>query len=87
MSKLVYRITPLLSAVVESVPIGTNLGLFHLLWMLLSGLLLLSRGAVIPGLAAWGLAEERVLYVGIGNASPNKPNTERASPSVARSGK
>ena len=28
MSKLVYRITCLLSAVVERVPIGTNLGVF-----------------------------------------------------------
>jgi len=41
-----------LAYVVQRVPVGTNLGLFHLLWMLLSGRLLLSRGAVIPGLAA-----------------------------------
>src|SRR5439155_13826952 len=32
----------------------------HCLWMLLSGRLLLSRGAVIPGLAALGLAAEAV---------------------------
>jgi hypothetical protein len=49
-----------LSRVVQRVPVGTNLGLFHLLWMLLSGRLLLSRGAVIPGLAALGLAAEAV---------------------------
>jgi hypothetical protein len=49
-----------LSRVVEPVPVGTNLGLFPLLWLLLSGRLLLSRGAVIPGLAALGLAEEAV---------------------------
>jgi hypothetical protein len=49
-----------LSRIVESVPVGTNLGLFHCLWMLLSGRLLLSRGAVIPGLATLGLAEEAV---------------------------
>ena len=42
------------------VPIGTNLGLFHLLWMLLSGRLLQSRGAVIPGLADLGLAADAV---------------------------
>jgi hypothetical protein len=47
-----------LSRVVQHVPIGTNLGLFQLLWMLLRGRLLLSRGAVIPGLAALGLAAE-----------------------------
>jgi hypothetical protein len=50
----------LLSRVVQRVPVGTNLGLFHCLWMLLSGRLLLSRGAVIPGLAMLGLATEAV---------------------------
>src|SRR5205085_10886738 len=55
MSSLLYRINSVLSRVVAGVPIGTNLGLFHLFWMLLSGRLLQSRGAVIPGLAAFGL--------------------------------
>ena len=55
MSSILYRINSVLSRVVANVPIGTNLGLFHLLWMLLSGRLLQSRGAVIPGLAAFGL--------------------------------
>jgi hypothetical protein len=55
MSSTIYRLNSVLSHVVASVPIGTNLGLFHLLWMLLSGRLLQSRGAVIPGLAAFGL--------------------------------
>ena len=60
MSPRVYRLNGILSRVVQGVPVGTNLGLFHLLWMLLSGRLLLSRGAVIPGLAALGLAAEAV---------------------------
>src|SRR5207253_2133176 len=60
MSPLVYRINSVLSRVVANVPIGTNLGLFHLLWMLLSGRLLQSRGAVIPGLADLGLAADAV---------------------------
>jgi hypothetical protein len=60
MSPIVYRMNDILSHVVQRVPVGTNLGLLHLLWMLLSGRLLLSRGAVIPGLAALGLAEEAV---------------------------
>ena len=60
MSPIVYRINDVLSYVVQRVPVGTNLGLFHCLWMLLSGRLLLSRGAVIPGLAALGLAEAAV---------------------------
>jgi len=60
MSPIVYRMNDLLARVVQRVPVGTNLGLFHCLWMLLSGRLLLSRGAVIPGLATLGLAAEAV---------------------------
>jgi hypothetical protein len=50
MSPLVYRMNAVLSRGVQCVPVGTKLGLFHCLWMLLS------RGAVIPGLAALRLA-------------------------------
>jgi hypothetical protein len=60
MSSIIYRITSVLSCVVAGVPLGTNLGLFPLLWMLLSGRLLQSRGAVIPGLADFGLPETAV---------------------------
>ena len=60
MSPIVYRMNGVLSHVVQRVPVGTHLGLFPLLWMLLSGRLLLSRGAVLPGLAALGLAAEAV---------------------------
>jgi hypothetical protein len=60
MSSILYRINSVLSRVVAGVPIGTNLGLFHLLWMLLSGRLLQSRGAVIPGLADLGLTTDAV---------------------------
>lgn len=55
MSATVYRITTMLSSVLRPVPVGTNLGLFHLLWTLLSGRLLASRGAIIPALADTGL--------------------------------
>ena len=37
MSVTVYRITTMLSSVLHPVPVGTNLGLFHLLWTLFSG--------------------------------------------------
>jgi hypothetical protein len=56
----VYRVLALLCGIVAAVPIGTNLGLVGLLWMLVSGRLLESRGAVIPGLAATGLAAPAV---------------------------
>ena len=46
----------LVSALVVVAPIGTKLGLLHLFWMLLCGKLLLSRGAILPGLSAVGLS-------------------------------
>jgi hypothetical protein len=60
MSTPVYRITALLSTLLRRLPVGTNLAMFHLLWMLLSGRLLESRGAVIPALAATGLSDDAV---------------------------
>jgi hypothetical protein len=49
-----------LCALVAGVPLGTNLGLVLVLWMLLTGRLLATRGAVIPGLSALGLAPAAV---------------------------
>lgn len=60
MPDAVYRILVLLCTLVAPLPIGTNLGLLHLLWMLVSGQLLAARGAVIPGLSACGLADRAV---------------------------
>jgi hypothetical protein len=60
MQETVYRVIGVLCAVVATVPIGTNLGLVHLLWMLVSGRLLGTRGAVMPGLSATGLSESAV---------------------------
>jgi hypothetical protein len=60
MQETVYRVIGVLSAVVAGTPIGTNLGLLHVLWMLVSGRLLETRGAVIPGLSATGLSESAV---------------------------
>src|SRR6059058_4859803 len=55
MPEPVYRVMTLLSALVVALPIGTNLDVFTLLWLVCSGGLLDSRGAVIPGLSALGL--------------------------------
>src|SRR6476620_3502940 len=57
MPEAVYRTLTLLCALVRTLPIGTNLGLLHLLWLLVRGQLLAARGAVIPGLRACGLSE------------------------------
>lgn len=60
MSMIVYRISVLLGAILADVPVGTNLGLFWLLWALVSGRFLLSRGAVFPALADRGLSAAAV---------------------------
>jgi hypothetical protein len=60
MSASVFRIITLASSLLQSVPIGTNLALFHVLWTLLSGRLLASRGALIPALAETGLPQDAV---------------------------
>ena len=60
MSEIVYQIWALLEQVLSSVPVGTNLGLLHLLWALLSGRLLGSRGALFPALLDLGLSPDAV---------------------------
>jgi len=60
MPDAVYRMLVLLCTLVAPLPIGTNLGMLHLLWILVSGQLLATRGAVIPGLSACGLGERAV---------------------------
>jgi hypothetical protein len=47
-----------LSKVTENLPIGTNLGLLHFLWMLVSGALLPTRGALFPALKSIGLSDD-----------------------------
>jgi hypothetical protein len=60
MSTLVYRICALLEQLLDGVPVGTNLGLLHLFLALLSGRLLLWRGALFPALSDLGLSEAAV---------------------------
>ena len=60
MRATVYRVLGLICALVARVPIGTNLGLVYVFWVLVSGRLLETRGAVIPGLSLLGLPEPAV---------------------------
>lgn len=46
-----------LSILVQELPIGTNLALLHFLFMLVSGALLPSRGAIFPALKSIGLSD------------------------------
>lgn len=59
MPTIVYRISELLCQLLKEVCVGTNLGLFHLLWTLLSGRFLMSRGAVFPALSDFGLDKKQ----------------------------
>jgi hypothetical protein len=58
MSEIVYRITALLGRILAPVPIGTNLGLFHLCFALLAGHFLPARGAVFSALSLLRLPED-----------------------------
>ncbi len=68
MPDTVYRTMTLLCALVGDLPIGTNLGLLHLLWMLMSGRLLAARGALFPGLSdcGWRAAAVRRAWAAVG---------------------
>jgi hypothetical protein len=46
-----------LSQLIQALPVGTNLALLHFLWMLVSGALLPSRGALFPALKSIGLSD------------------------------
>ena len=65
MSTIVDRISVLLRTILADVPVGTNLGLFWLLWALISGRFLLSRSAVFPALADGGLPADAVRRSGV----------------------
>jgi len=52
----VYRTASFLCQLVARLPIGTNLGMAHLLWTILAGYLLPSRGAVFPALNQAGVS-------------------------------
>lgn len=49
-----------LEMIVQAAPIGTNLGLLYMLWAMLSGSFVRSRGAVFPALQESGLDEQQM---------------------------
>lgn len=46
-----------LSILTQGLPVGTNLALLHFMYMLVSGALLLNRGAIFPALKSIGLSD------------------------------
>jgi hypothetical protein len=55
MPQYIETIFPLMMKTVEYAPIGTNLGLPYLMWALISGQFLQSRGGIFPALAQLGV--------------------------------
>lgn len=49
-----------LQIIVQSVPVGTNLALIHLMWSILNGSFLGSRGAIFPALQENGFSPEEI---------------------------
>ncbi len=49
-----------LQIIVQSVPVGTNLALLHLMWTILNGSFLGSRGAIFPALQESGFSVEEI---------------------------
>ena len=64
MSAASERAIQALEQVVKVVPVGTNLALLHLLWAMLSGAFLHSRGAVFPALRLAGFTVAQVRRCG-----------------------
>lgn len=60
MPEIVQHTMLALCVITQDVTIGTNLALLHFMWMLVSGALLPSRGAVFPALQAVGLVPPAV---------------------------
>ena len=58
MSIAIEQTIQVLQVVLQTVPVGTNLALFHLLWSILNGSFLPSRGAIFPGLNLSGFSAE-----------------------------
>lgn len=60
MPNVTQEMITILCAINQQLPIGTNLAMLHLLWMLVSGALLSSRGALFGALASIGLSPAAV---------------------------
>ena len=58
MSIAITQTIHVLQIIVQAVPIGTNLALLQLMWTILNGSFLQSRGAIFPALAANGFTPE-----------------------------
>ena len=58
MSIAITQTIHVLQIIVQTVPIGTNLALLQLMWTIINGSFLQSRGAIFPALQANGFTPE-----------------------------
>lgn len=58
MSIAIEQTIQVLQVIVQTVPVGTNLALLHLLWSMLQGSFLVSRGAIFPAMQHSGFNED-----------------------------
>ena len=71
MPALVYRITEVLSAIVIELPLGTNLGLFYILWTLTQRSVAAKPWGADPGLGSYRLGAGRGA-AGVGGVRPRR---------------
>lgn len=58
MPTAVQETIQVIELIVQAVPLGSNVGLLHMLWAMLNGSFLSSRGGIFPALQASGFDEE-----------------------------
>ena len=60
MSIAIEQTIQALQVILQGVPVGTNLALLQLLWSMVNGSFLTSRGAIFPAMKASGFSEEEI---------------------------
>ncbi len=60
MSTASVKTIQIMSQIVNELPVGTNLALLHLMWAMVNGSFLESRGAIHSALTAAGFDDEEV---------------------------
>ena len=59
MPSIVYQTALLICQLCKTLPIGTNLGIVYLLWTIITGKLLNSRGSLFPALLEAGFTDRQ----------------------------
>ena len=68
----------------QNLPVGTNLALLHFFWMLVTGALFPTRGAIIPALKSIGLSDAATRRAWVAFRKGAWPFTQRKPGSPAK---